>query len=55
MGAWLISRFEHTGQRFNVEKGSSGDKLEQRINVQCIVFFNLVKLNIRLKKITHLE
>ena len=44
-----------TGQtcpkRFNAEKVNNGDKFEQVGSVQCIVFFNLVKLNIHLKKI----
>ena len=40
---------------FNAEKSSSGKKFEQESSVQCIVFFNLVKLNIHLKKIIHLK
>ena len=42
-------------QCFNIEKSSSGDNFEQGGSVQCIVFFNLVKLNMHLKKITHLK
>ena len=42
-------------QHFNAEKTISGVKFEQVGSVQCIVFFNLVKLNIHLKKNTDLE
>ena len=42
-------------QCFNTEKSSGGDNFEQGGSVQCIVFFNLVKLDMHLKKITHLK
>ena len=42
-------------QCFNTEKRSSGDNFEQGGSVQCIDFFNLVKLNMHLKKIAHLK
>ena len=42
-------------QCFNAEKNSSGDKFEQVSSMQCIVFFNLVKLSTHLKKITHIK
>ena len=42
-------------QCFNTEKSSSGDNFEQGGSVQCIDFFNLVKLNMHLKKIAHLK
>ena len=49
----------NTGQTcprsFNAEKSSSGDNFKQGGSVQCIVFFNLVKFSIHLKKITYLK
>ena len=44
-------------QYSNTEKSSSRDNFEQAGSVQCIyiVFFNLIKLNMHLKKITHLK
>ena len=47
----LNSTGQTRSQSFNAEKSSSGDKS----SVQCIVFFNLVKFSIHLKKITHLK